>query len=163
MRRFTRMGIRWLFAAFVITMAAHGSSIFYIFGGTDTTGGTPEAEMFQLTVPDFISPPLNSFGADVGCAQLGLSSECVSPGLIFSQQSVLGAFSDQLQFNSPDAASVYDFPTGAFTTPGTYFSQPGENQNIGSLTVTDGPEPNPMALTLCAVLLLFSLRVKKLE
>ena len=158
-----QVAVRCLFVAFAIAASAHGSSIIFTFSGTDTSGAIPEPEMFQLTVPDFINPALNGFGVDFTCDQLDLTSACVSPGLIFSEQSVLGAFSDQLQFNSPDAASVYDFPTGAFTTPGTYFTEPGANENIGSITVTDAPEPGPMALTLFAALLLFSLRVKKLE
>jgi len=156
-----RTGMRWLLAAFLITAAAHADSVVYVFTGTDNSGASPELEAFQLIVPDFIDPPLNGSGVDFTCNQLDSSTNCISPGVIFSDQTVLGAFSAQLQFDAPIVGSIFDFPAGAFTTPGSYISETG-GTNAGMLTVQDSPEPGSLALTLGAGLLFLSIRVKRL-
>ena len=149
--------MRRLLAALLIATAAHAASVVYIFAGTDNTGGSPEPEAFRLIVPDFINPPPGGAGVDFTCAQLESSTNCSSPGVIFSEQN--GAFSAQLQFDSPIVGSIYAFPSGAFTTPGTYISEVGIN--TGALTVQVSPELGSLALTLAAGLLLLAIRVKR--
>jgi hypothetical protein len=153
--------MRCLVAALLITVSAHADSVVYIFTGTDNSGASPEPETFELIVPDFIVTPPDGLAVVYACNQLVSSTNCGSPGIIFSDQTVLGAVSAQLQFDSPIVGSIYDFPTGAFTTPGTYSSESGAT--IGTLTVQPTPEPGSMALTLSAALLLFFIRVKKLR
>jgi hypothetical protein len=159
-----RTGMRCLVAAFLICAsahAAHADSVVYIFTGTDNSGAFPELEAFQLTVPDFIDPPTDGSDMDFTCIQLDSNTNCSSPGVMFSHQT--GAFSAQVQFDAPIVGSVFAFPTGAFTTPGTYSSEVG-GTTIGTLTVQGSPEPASIALTLGAGLLLFlSMRVKRLR
>jgi hypothetical protein len=155
-------GMRCLVAAFLMTVAAHADSVVYIFTGTDNSGESPELEAFQLIVSDFIVTPPDGLGVDYICDQLESSTNCGSPGIIFSDQTVLGALSAQLQFDSPIVGSIFDFPTAAFTTPGTYSSDAGGT--IGTLTVQESPEPaGSMALTLGAGLLFLAIRVKRLR
>jgi hypothetical protein len=154
-----RTGMRCVFAAFLIAAAAHADSIVYVFVGIDNTGQGPEPEAFQLTVPDFINPPVDGEGMDFTCNQLDSSINCSSPGVIFSDQ--FGAFSAQVQFDAPIVGSIFTFPAGAFTTPGRYTNEAGTN--TGTLTVQETPEPGSLALTLCAVLLFLSMRVKRLR
>jgi hypothetical protein len=158
-----RTGMLCLLAAFLMTAAAHADSVQYIFAGTDSSGEFPESEAFQLTVPDFIDAPPDGSGVDFTCVQLDSSTNCSSPGIIFSDQSVLGAFSAQLQFDSPIVGSIFDFPSAAFTTPGVYSSEAGGNSITGALTVQEAAEPGSLALTLSAGLLFLSLRAKKLR
>jgi hypothetical protein len=138
--------MRCLVAALLITVSAHADSVVYIFTGTDNSGASPEPETFELIVPDFIVTPPDGLAVVYACNQLVSSTNCGSPGIIFSD---------------PIVGSIYDFPTGAFTTPGTYSSESGAT--IGTLTVQPTPEPGSMALTLSAALLLFFIRVKKLR
>jgi hypothetical protein len=156
-----RTGMRCLLAAFLIAAAAHADSVVYIFTGIDNTGKAPETEAFELTVPDFIDPPADGSGVIFTCDQLDSSTNCSSPGIIFSDQTALGAFSAQLQFDAPIVGSIFDFPAEAFTTPGVY-SEAGINIT-GALTVEDAPEPGSIVLTLGAGLLFLSIRVKKLR
>jgi hypothetical protein len=149
-----RTGMRCLLAAFLIAAAARAESIVYIFVGTDNTGQSPEPEAFQLTVSDFIDPPAGGEGVDFDCDQLELSTNCASPGIIFSDQN--GAFSAQLQFDAPVVGSIYAFPAGAFGALGVYTSQ--ADTNVGTLTVQESPEPGSIELTLGAVLLFLSIR-----
>jgi hypothetical protein len=153
--------MRCLLVAFLITVAAHADSVVYIFAGTDNSVESPEPEAFQLTVSDFIDPSPDSFGVDFTCAELDSSTNCGTPGVMFTDQTVLGAFSAQLQFDAPIAGSIYDFPADAFTTPGVYSSELG-GTSVGTLTVQETSEPGPIAL-LGAGLLFLSIRVKKLR
>jgi hypothetical protein len=155
-------GMRCLLAAFLIATAAHAESVIYTFIGTDNSGKVPELEAFQLTVPDFIDTPPDGLGVDFTCDQLDSSTNCGSPGIIFSDQPVLGAFSAQLQFDAPTVGSIFEFPADAFTTPGT-FSSEASGVNTGSLTVDELPEPGSIELTLCAGLLFLCIRVKRLR
>jgi hypothetical protein len=136
--------------------------VVYIFAGIDNPGEAPGTEAFQLTVPDFIAPPADGSGVIFTCDQLDSSTDCGSPGVIFSDQTALGAFSAQLQFDAPIVGSIFDFPAEAFTTPGVYSSEAGMNV-IGSLTVAEAPEPGSLVLTLGAGLLWLSIRAKKLR
>lgn len=156
-----RTGTRCLLAAFLIAAAAHAESVVYTFIGTDNSGEVPELEAFQLVVPDFIDTPPDGLGVDFTCDQLVSSTNCSSPGVLFSDQSVLGAFSAQLQFDAPTVGSIFEFPADAFATPGSYSSEPGE-VNTGVLTVDELPEPGSIELTLAGLLFL-SIRVKKLR
>jgi hypothetical protein len=151
-----RTGMRCLVAAFLMTASAHAASIVYIFTGVDNSGMSPEVETFELIVPDFIDPPAGGVGVDFTCDQLNLSTDCSSPGVIFSEQN--GAFSAQLQFDAPVVGSIFAFPTGAFTTIGNYGSQPG-GTNMGVLSVQESPEPASFALALGAGLLYFVIRL----
>jgi subtilisin family serine protease len=157
-----RTGMRCLPAAFLMTAAAHANSVVYIFAGADNSGASPEPEAFQLTVPDFIDAAPDGSGVDFTCDRLDSSTNCGSPGVIFSDQSVLGAFSAQLQFDSPISGSIFDFPSEAFTAPGVYSSEAG-GINIGALNVQEAAEPGSIALTLSAGLLFLFSRVKKLR
>jgi hypothetical protein len=157
-----RTGMRCLLAAFLIAAAARAESVVYIFTGIDNTGEAPETEAFQLTVPDFIEPPPDGSAVNFTCDQLDSSTNCVSPGVIFSDQTALGAFAAQLQFDAPIVGSIFDFPAEAFSTPGVYSSEAGLNV-IGALTVEEAPEPGSVVLTLGAGLLWLSIRVTKLR
>jgi hypothetical protein len=139
------------------------AEVVYDFVGTGTAlppdqdppSGLPAEQVaFQLTVPNFLNPPLTSpptsaIFVDFTCAQLDSSTNC-SSGINFSNQSVGGAFSAQLGFDTTYAAYAFFFPTGAFGTPGVYSSEfrPGTFDNAGTLTVTDTPEPATMVLVL---------------
>jgi hypothetical protein len=149
--------MRCLFVAFLIAAAAHAESVVYSFIGTDNSGQVPELEEFQLIVPDFIDTPPNGLGVAFTCDQLDSSINCGSPGVIFSDQAVLGAFSAQLQFDAPTVGSIFEFPADAFATPGSYSSEPGA-VNTGSLTVDELPEPGSIELTLGAGLLFLFIR-----
>jgi len=151
-----RTGMRCLLAAFLIAGAAHADSVVYIFAGIDNTGESAEPEAFQLTVPNFINPSTDGAGLVFTCDELDSSTNCGSPGVIFSDQPVLGAFSTQLQFDAPIVGSIFAFPSEALTTPGIYSSEVGTN--LGTLTVQETPEPGSIALTLGAGLLFLFIR-----
>jgi hypothetical protein len=157
-----RTGMRCLLAAFLIAAAAHAESVIYTFVGTDNSGGVPELEAFQLVVPDFIDTPPGGSGVDFTCDQLDSSTNCTTPGVIFSDQPALGAFSAQLQFDAPIMGSIFVFPAEAFTTPGTYASEAG-TPNVGVLTVDETPEPGSIELAFGAGLLFLAIRMKKLR
>jgi hypothetical protein len=153
-----RTGMRCLLAAFLIAAAARADSIVYIFVGTDNTGASPELEAFQLTVPDFTNPSAGGPGVEFTCDRMESSTNCSTPGVIFSDQTVLGAFSAQLQFDAPIVGSIFAFASAAFTTLGVYSSEARGIDITGTLTVQESPEPGSIELTLGAVLLFLSLR-----
>ena len=152
-------GMRCVFAAFLITAAAHADSVVYAFIGIDNTGQFAEPEAFQLTVIEFIDPQADGEGLDFTCSQLDSSTNCGSPGVIFSDQ--IGPFSAQVQFDALIVGSIFTFPAGAFTRSGIYTNEVGTNS--GTLTVQESPEPGSLALTLCALLLFLSVCLKRLR
>jgi hypothetical protein len=140
----------------IFATASMHASVIYDFVGTGNAitlqnGVIPaESVAFQLTVQNFINPPLElpsqDFGAHFTCAQLDSSTNCgfvPPPGesVIFSNQEVnlgLGAVTSELQFNAVNgAAYTFDFSAGAFDTPGVYTAfAPNSGFNPGTLTVT---------------------------
>jgi hypothetical protein len=130
----------------VLSAVATQASVVYNFVGT----GLPSEPMaFQLTVSDFVNPPLGNPGpfVDFTCAQLDSSTNCDSqlPGISFSNQGV--AFSAQLTFDAINNTEyAFFFPTGAFDAPGVYSAESGRNFNSGTLTVTQTPEPHTIIM-----------------
>src|SRR5258705_13616460 len=106
----TNIAIRLFVCCFAITAAQ--AAVIYNFVGT--AAGDPQFDRFpqpvafRLTVPDFINAPLNTLVSSVSftCAQLDSSTNCLSPfrdppsAVFFSYQSVLRAFSAQLEFTT---------------------------------------------------------------
>jgi hypothetical protein len=154
-----RTGMRCIFAAFLVAATAHADSVVYVFIGIDNTGQFAEPEAFRLTVLNFIDPQADGESLDFTCNQLDSSTNCGSPGVIFSDQ--IGAFSAQVQFDAPIIGSIFNFPAGAFTSAGIYTNEVGTN--TGTLTVQESPEPGSLALTLCALLVFLSIRAKRLR
>jgi hypothetical protein len=132
-------------AVVVLTLSAASiqASIIYNFVGT---GLPSEPVAFHLTVPNFVNPPLDGPFVSFTCAQFDSSTNCEPLGAtFFSNQSGLGAFSAQIQFDATnDVGYVFSFPTGAFGAPGVYSAEAGVG-NPGTLTVTT-PEPTTILL-----------------
>jgi hypothetical protein len=152
----------------MLTAASIQAGVIYDFVGTGsaTPFTPPEPVAFQLTVPDFVNPPLNGPFVFFTCAQFDSSTNCAPSGEeSFSNQSALGAFSAQLGFDATNGVE-YDFffPTGAFGAPGVYSAENGgPTFNLGTLTVTTTPEPTTMLLAvsgacLCGLLRLLTKR-----
>ncbi|HEV3331318.1 MAG TPA: hypothetical protein VG096_10075 [Bryobacteraceae bacterium] len=126
------------------------ASVIYDFVGTGSAFTTatqtfaPEPVAFQLTLSDFVNPPLDGPIAAFPCAQFDSSTNCDPAflGAVFSNQSAGGAFSAQLQFNATNGAGyIFYFPAGAFGAPGVYSANaPTPVFNSGTLTVQT-PEP----------------------
>jgi hypothetical protein len=150
-----------MFVLAMLFAASARASVIYEFSGTGIPFGPIEIA-FRLTVPDFIDPPMDGPWVQVTCAEMDSSTNCLSEpwgGAYFTNQSVLGPYSAQLEFNaSNDAGYAFFFPTAAFSTPGFYTAfLPAENFNPGELRVIeerDVPEPVSLSLLgLAAVLL----------
>lgn len=152
----------------------HASTI-YTFSGTGTALVTPNLNMpaepvsFQLTSATFINPPLNGpDDLEFTCAQLDSGTNC-GLAIFFSNQSVsLPSYSADLQFDAADdTAYIFYFPSGAFDGPGVYAADNGGPKfNLGTLTVTETPEPNTLLLALTGVagmLVLAGIRAKSFK
>ena len=119
------------------------TAITYTFVGTAPAlpGQPPVPIAFQLTVDDFVSPPTDGSYIFFDCDQLDSNTNC-GYGISFSTQSAPDSFDAQVLFSTIfEAGYTFDFPSGAFTVPGTYTS----DDNTGTLTVTgisDVPEPS---------------------
>lgn len=140
-------------AVVVLTFTAASSQaavIIYGFVGLGL-GGTPASEpvAFQLTVPDFQSPPESGL-IYFTCDQLDSSTNCKAPdwiGVLFLGYGYNNpAFSAVLQFNANNNWDyLFYFPAGAFTTPGIHIAEPGYNP--GTLTVSEtGGAPEPATI-----------------
>jgi hypothetical protein len=154
----------------------HASTI-YTFSGTGTafvtTNGTVPAEplSFQLTAATFINPPLDGpFSSDVEftCSQLDSSTNCGLDIFFSNQSGSPSGYSADLQFDAADdTAYIFYFPTGAFAAPGVYAADNGGPKfNLGTLTVTETPEPNTLLLALTGVagmLVLAGIRAKSFK
>ncbi len=139
----------------LLTAASVHASVIYEFVGT----GEPFAELptepvgFQLTVADFINPPLDGTTIGFNCDQLDFNTNCAgSPTATFSYQSALGAYSAALTFYASDDAEYgFFFPTGAFGVPGVYDTE-AIVSNPGVLTITAIPESATVLLSFTGLL-----------
>lgn len=125
-----------------------GTVVYNFVGtGTDFAGLGTQAIAFRLTVPTFVSPPLNGNIAFT-CAQLGSSTNCGSQ--VFFLYSLNGGppFANYIQFNAANGAGyVFYFPEGSFGSPGVYTATLfGPASNIGSLTVTSVSATQPSSV-----------------
>jgi hypothetical protein len=136
-----------VFVVLTLSAASIQASVIYNFVGT---GLPSEPVAFQLTVPDFVNPPLDGAFVFFTCSQFDSSINCNPLGVeSFSNQSILGAFSAQLTFDATNNTDyAFFFPTGAFGAPGVYNAETGGNENPGTLTVTQTPEPTTILLVL---------------
>jgi hypothetical protein len=150
------MKLHKLLVLLVAAAASGQASIIYNFTGT---GLPSETVGFELIVSSFVNPAVDGPITAFGCIQLAASTNCQSgnpDAIIFSNQSVLGNFSAQLEFFASNNTSYnFDFPSGAFGALGVYNSQSGSGLNIGTLSVSQTPEPGTMVLFLSAVCLGF--------
>jgi hypothetical protein len=155
-----------LFSVLVIATVAHASTIVYIFAGTDDSGGALQPTGFELTEPGFLD--LGASFLQLNCGQLNSSTNCMGD-LYFSNQSALGAFSNELEFNTSSGGYLFFFPTASFTTLGIYQSEIRRGANNGILIVESQPtnqtpvgarEPD-LEVMVGAALLLLCRRVKK--
>ena len=139
--------------AIALTAGLAEASVIYDFVGTGGAISNPFVTLppqpvgFKLTVADFINPPLAipptlPVFVTFSCGQLDSSTNCgalFSQAIVFSNQGS-GQFSALMQFTSNNNVSYgFDFPAGAFRTPGTYVNSP--SPNTGTLTVTVVSEP----------------------
>ena len=138
----------------MLTAASIQAEVIYDFAGTGTAfttfSGTifpAEPVAFQLTVPNFVNPAVGDPAVEFTCAQLDSNTNCFI-GIFFSKGT--SAFPAALQFDAADdVAYIFYFPTGAFGVPGTYSSENlGPPSNLGTLTVTQTPEPATLLLVL---------------
>jgi len=156
-----------LFVLSMLLAAPAGASVIYEFSGTGVPFG-PIQVAFRLTVPDFINPAMDGPFVYVSCGQLDSSTNCgpaFPGGVYFSNQSALGPYSAQLQFNASNLAGyAFSFATGAFGAPGTYTANvPAPNFNPGELRViAERTVPEPGAVSLLGlVAVLLHRRVKR--
>jgi hypothetical protein len=142
-------------AALTLTAASTQAGVIYTFVGT---GLPSQAVSASLTVSNFINPPLDGGFTSFSCSQLNYPGDGCSIGISFSNKSADGAFSAVLDFYAMNFTGVgggfpidysFDFPTGAFATPGVYSSSVTGNFNPGTLTVTQqAPEPATILLVM---------------
>jgi hypothetical protein len=144
------------FLAFAIVCPA--APIVYSFVGTgrEIPGRFPaEPVGFQLTLSDYVNAPLDAKSVFFSCDAFNSSTNC-GIGAYFSNHSVLGTSSAQLQFDASNTVGyAFFFPTGAFTTPGVHTASANGNQ--GTLTVSGVPEPMSVIFVVSGGLV-FSLR-----
>lgn len=168
----------------MLTVISIQASVIYDFVGTGSPvtlpppGGNlpPEPLAFRLTVPNFLNPPLNSgylfepgnyvfftcnqLDSNTNCGPLGSSSGSGSvqfdnnnggsPGTL-GYSAVLGfAAANHVDY-------LFYFPTGAFGASGVHTSSSG---NIGTLTVTQTPEPVTLSTVLAGLLFLGAKRLR---
>jgi hypothetical protein len=159
-------GLLTLTSAVVVLMLSAVSvqaSAIYNFVGTglpNAGAGQPsEPVAFQLTVANFLNPPLDGSFVIFTCAQLDSSTNCDPQDVeTFSTQTSLGAFSAQLTFDANNNVEYgFFFSTGAFGAPGVYSAETTGNDNPGVLSVTpttdsgaltQAPEPTTILLAL---------------
>jgi len=130
--------------------SVHASSITYDFVGTGSAAfhKPPEPVAFQLTVSNFVNPPLNAGSVFFPCSELDSSTNCYI-GVWFSQSNTGGpSLQDYIAFDaSNNAGYLFYFPVGSFGTPGSYTAtRLGAASNRGTLTVTETPEPATILL-----------------
>ena len=138
---------------FVLSAASIHASVIYNFVGT---GIDNEPMAFQLTVPTFVSPPLN--GAFVGftCGQMNSSTNCdnsvpAGNSIFFARYNTPSPSSDYIQFDASNGSgyliyfAINDFgATGVYTAPEAGLGV----GNTGTLTVSQTPEPTTLLLCL---------------
>jgi len=153
-------------AAIVLMLAVAssqaGTMVVYNFVGTGApfaleTGQTVPAEpvAFQLTVPDFLNPPLNGAFGSFSCAQLDSSTNCDSSNptaILLGNSSLNGTFGTILFFDASNSYGyIFFFPSGALEAVGVYSAESGDTFNSGTLTVSQTPEVNTILYALSGI------------
>jgi hypothetical protein len=120
-------------------------SIIYTFVGT----GLPSTPVtFQLTLPTFVDPQLNTGFSFYACSQMVTTANCQTSlsapfgAVTFSNQSNSpSGFSATITFSTVDNGEfVFFFPTGSFSTPGSYTAD--QRALVGNpATLSVSPEP----------------------
>lgn len=142
-----------------VTALSLQASVIYNFSGTGIISTEPpEPLAFQLTVPNFVNPPLGT-PPDVefvffSCAQLDFFTNCDAGagepggGISFANQAQLSPFSAFLSFGAVNGVGYgFTFPAGALGAPGTYQSS---SSSPGTLVITaTSAVPEPGTGTTC--------------
>ena len=147
------------------------ADVIYTFVGTDANFGPPLTVGFQLSVPTFVNPPLDSgqFGT-FGCGQLTSTTNLFCAGNITNTVQ-LGNQDNFSDFRPPNSAIVavidsnnaladFTFPAGALGSVGVYTAN-GTLLDTGTLTVTQTPEPSTLVLLLTGLGLCSYCRLKQ--
>jgi hypothetical protein len=123
--------------------AAKAQTWTYTFSGTNSApGGDGLSAVFQYSTQAPITADTLLLSSQlISCTNCLVSS--IVPATVFEPSNVFGS---SVQFNDVEnVGSVYMFPFGSFSKPGTYSSQSGFNP--GTLTVQVVPEPGSFACT----------------
>lgn len=149
-RRVPKRLLQCVAALCLATCAAYGSPVVYSFTGTAPAqpGSPSHAEVFQLTLPDFLPVDLNGPPVQFVSTDPGVNS-CVpcQPSPITALVFLRSASSDLVQFLDENGTTYpYFFPANTLTQVGYYQTLPGFNVNAGTLEVgAEAPEPSTMA------------------
>jgi len=137
--------------ALSLFLAAAGmkASVIYSFSGTGASPSEPVA--FQLIEPTFLQVPLNGTPLVFPCFLLTSSTNCAStsPGIAFTDFNYGSpSFQQIITFNASNGAS-YNFNFNSFivSAVGVYTTN-GNTPNVGTLTVSETPEPATVLLAL---------------
>jgi hypothetical protein len=158
-----------LFLAFFVLVLApptKADSVTYTFTGVNNSiNGDQLSVALSYTAPGFL--PLTAPGSFIPllASQLDSCTNClvsiVLPAVAFSTQGPI--FGDEIDFiDKLGVVSVYEFPLGIFSTPGTYYSTAPFNE--GTLTVgplVSTPEPSSVSLCLLGLVVLAVFWVRK--
>ncbi len=124
----------------------------------------PHLEQFELTTPDFLpvldnGPVLSFLASDPGLLSCVACTDPPVPTLHFLRS----ATSDLVQFRDTDGIlRPYFFPVNALSSPGTYQTLPGINVAVGTLVVSQTPEPSTLWMAIAGgLLLVFGMRKPK--
>jgi hypothetical protein len=141
LRRLAFPVICLLFVA--LSTAAYAQTWTYIFSGTNSApGGDGLNVAFQYSAKTPITADTVLLSSQVISCPNCLVSDFV-PAVVFQPSNVFGS---SVQFNDVvNTGSVYMFPFGSFTKPGTYIST--SPFNPGTLTVQVVPEPGSIICT----------------
>ncbi len=148
--------------------AAYGSPVLYTFTGTTlgTSGSPSHAQVFQLTVPDFLPVVLNGPVIPFLSTDPAVNScvPCNSPP-IPALHFLRGADSDLIQFHDEDNTNyLYSFAENTFSNAGTYHTLPGINVNTGTLTISEVPEPSTVGVLIIGLsTIAFGLRLRSVR
>jgi hypothetical protein len=153
----------------VFGMSPASAGVIYTFSGTPYGGGP--AEGFTTITAAYISTP-NGTPDCLGCIQPGdvAPGTCIGcdPELIDGVLEVAELFPgyplssptyDYIGFfvGSTDTEDLYYFPLNSFSTPGTYAEAVDGFPNVGTLTVSETPEPSTFCYLSLALFYLISL------
>src|SRR5437879_3619036 len=127
----------------VLSTVAHGQTWTYTFLGTNSApGGDGLSVAFQYSTQAPITADTLLLSSQLISCTSCLASPIV-PAVVFQPSNV---FSSSVQFNDlGNVGSVYMFPFGSFSKPGTYTSN--DQFNPGTLTVQVVPEPVSLVCT----------------
>jgi hypothetical protein len=134
----------------LVVCAGNGAPVLYTFTATtrSTMGSPAHLEQFKLDLPDFLPLVMDGtvipFQSDdpavISCIA------CANPptgALLFLRSST----GDIIQFRDADGIlRPYFFSPSALSSVGTYSTLPGINVNVGSLAVSQIPEPSTAGL-----------------